>query len=82
MLKTNNNFGYTESPTCPPDKPLVYCIINPCQVTSCPAHPGAICIPDYCGGCNARFFDKAGNEVTKSCGELIFCSVVWSMCVL
>ena len=53
--------------TCPPDKPQVYCFVDPCQVTTCPAQPEARCVSDYCGGCNARFFDDEGNEVTKSC---------------
>ncbi len=59
-----------EPPTCPPDKPQFYCLVDPCQVTDCPAHPDATCTADYCGGCNARFYDSDGNEVTDTCGEL------------
>lgn len=57
------------TPTCPPDKPPVNCFANPCQVTSCPAHPEARCESDFCGGCNARFFDDQDKEVTDSCSE-------------
>lgn len=56
-------------PTCPPDKPRVNCFVDPCQFAKCPAHPNAKCVSDYCGGCNARFFD-GGKEVTDTCGEL------------
>ncbi|KAL5510211.1 hypothetical protein EMCRGX_G005719 [Ephydatia muelleri] len=54
-------------PKCPPNKPPVQCLVDPCTVNSCPAHPEATCVADYCGGCNARFFDRSGNEVTDSC---------------
>ena len=53
---------------CPPDKPLVNCFVDPCQFAKCSAHPKAKCSADYCGGCNARFFDSKGNKVTESCG--------------
>lgn len=57
-------------PTCPPDKPPVNCFVNPCQFAKCPAHPNARCVSDFCGGCNARFFED-GEEVTDTCGENI-----------
>ena len=63
------SFPTAPPPTCPPDKPRVYCFVDPCQVTTCPAHPEARCVSDFCGGCNARFFDDEGNEVTKSCSK-------------
>ncbi|CAH1270246.1 PEBP1 [Branchiostoma lanceolatum] len=50
-------------PTCPPDVEVVNCFANPCDVTSCPAHPDATCRSNYCGGCYAEFFDEEGNEV-------------------
>ena len=51
-------------PTCPPDKPLVNCLVDPCQFATC---TDATCVSDFCGGCNARFFDEDGNEVTDTC---------------
>ncbi|XP_064384618.1 kielin/chordin-like protein [Halichondria panicea] len=53
-------------PTCPPDKPLVFCFADPCMFATCPAHPDAVCVADYCGGCNARFF-IGKKEVTDTC---------------
>ncbi|XP_066290079.1 zonadhesin-like isoform X3 [Branchiostoma lanceolatum] len=50
-------------PTCPPDVEVVNCFANPCDVTSCPAHPDATCRSNYCGDCNAEFFDEEGNKV-------------------
>ncbi len=54
--------------TCPPDKPLVSCFADPCMFATCPAHPDAVCVADYCGGCNARFF-IGNNEVTATCSK-------------
>ncbi len=57
---------YLAGSPCPPDKPLVYCFADPCEVTTCPAFPNAKCVSDFCGGCNARFFE-GGKEVTENC---------------
>jgi len=67
--------------TCPDGTPLVYCFADPCQVNNCPAYPDATCISNYCGGCNAIFYDESGNEV--DCGvpgcpdgiDSVICSV-------
>ena len=45
---------------CPED--WVYCFVDPCLVTNCPAYPDAYCVADYCGGCYADFFVD-GEEV-------------------
>ncbi|XP_035663466.1 uncharacterized protein LOC118407154 [Branchiostoma floridae] len=45
---------------CPDDKPMARCMMDPCDVTSCSANPDATCVADYCGGCNANFFDRSG----------------------
>ena len=39
------------------------CKVNPCQVNRCPAYPDATCVPDYCGGCFAKFYSN-GHLVT------------------
>ncbi len=62
---------------CPPDKPLVNCFVDPCRFGKCPAHPTAVCRSDFCGGCNARFFDAKGNEVTDNCGTYASCMHAW-----
>ena len=45
---------------------VVNCLLNPCDVTECPAHPEAVCNADYCGGCHARFYNADGEDV--DCG--------------
>lgn len=52
----------------PPNKPIVNCFVDPCLFATCEAHPDANCVANFCGGCNAEFFDSTGNEVTDSCG--------------
>ena len=52
-------------PDCEDEKCVpVNCFVDPCSVASCPAVPGATCISNYCGGCNAIFVDPATSEVT------------------
>ena len=60
---------------CPPHKPLAKCIVDPCKVIKCHSHPDAICKANYCGGCNAIFFEK-GVEVTGRCGMLYYTYIV------
>ena len=45
---------------------LVQCARSPCSVQKCYAYPSATCINDYCGGCNAIFYDQNGVELTKA----------------
>ena len=59
---------YPFSHQCSPGVASVQCLVDPCQFASCENHPDAVCIADYCGGCNARFFLN-GNEVTDTSGE-------------
>ena len=42
----------------------VYCFQNPCLVESCPAYPNADCVPNYCDGCHADFYDANGQLIT------------------
>jgi len=48
---------------CPPGVDEVKCLIDPCSQSTCPANPKARCKADYCGGCNAKFYDKDDREV-------------------
>jgi hypothetical protein len=41
---------------CPDGKPMVACLLNPCQVSKCPNFPQAVCKANYCGGCFAKWF--------------------------
>ncbi|XP_070544252.1 SCO-spondin-like [Ptychodera flava] len=49
---------------CPVDKPVVRCLRNPCDDAVCVDHPDAKCRPNYCGGCNAEFYDEFNNKLT------------------
>jgi hypothetical protein len=57
-----NQCGITCSNTsCADGSEPVACVANPCDVETC---EGAVsCVADYCGGCNAIFFDASGNQV-------------------
>lgn len=48
---------------CPPGAPVAMCSGDPCDLASCPAHPSARCVPNFCGGCNAVFYDRKGKKV-------------------
>lgn len=39
------------------------CLVPDSESTQCKSSPEALCQPDYCGGCIARFFDIAGKEI-------------------
>ena len=69
-IASNYSFFIAPPPICPTDKPPVNCFVDPCQFAKCPAHANAKCVSDFCGGCNARFFED-DEEVTDTCGELI-----------
>ncbi|KAG2486792.1 hypothetical protein HYH03_014591 [Edaphochlamys debaryana] len=66
-------------PVCPTKK-TVYCFADPCQVSSCPAHPDAACYSSYCavarsyqgvpwGPCGALYLDSTGKAI-KDCYSL------------
>ena len=40
----------------------VNCFVDPCQVSRCDV-PGAECVSNYCGGCNAEWYDEMGTRV-------------------
>ncbi len=52
------------APEC--DDPVL-CSANPCDISTCPNIPDAKCVPNFCGGCNADYFDGDGNNVTDRC---------------
>jgi eight-cysteine-cluster-containing protein len=43
----------------------VLCFANPCDVTAA-CDEAARCEANYCGGCNAEFYDEAGNAVCQA----------------
>eukprot|EP00667_Euglena_gracilis_P028673 EG_transcript_36882 len=56
-----------EPPQCSGDCTPVACLVNPCSVSRCDAHPAATCQADYCHGCTARWSLPAGEPV--DCAE-------------
>ena len=48
---------------CPEGIEEFVCLTAPCTVNTCTAHPDATCRDNYCGGCNAEFYDANGNKV-------------------
>ena len=55
--------------SCDPDTERFNCLVDPCDNAYCPNLPDANCLPDYCGGCSARFYDTFGVEVTDTCSK-------------
>ncbi len=43
----------------------VQCFVDPCNVSSCGVS-GAECQANYCGGCNAEWYDEGGSRVCES----------------
>ncbi|XP_072040249.1 uncharacterized protein [Amphiura filiformis] len=55
---------------CPAGVPVVRCVADPCTVTSCTKYPDVTCQANYCGGCNAEFYDTNGIKLTpEQCEE-------------
>lgn len=72
------DFECIESRPCPEGSHYFTNCSNPCLVpdsesTQCKSSPEALCQPDYCGGCIARFFDIAGKEIHCEEEEGLIC---------
>ena len=50
--------------TCADGSQPVQCFVDPCQVA--PACDEGECVANYCGGCNAEFYDDAGYAVCEA----------------
>ena len=50
------------------------CLVDPCDYAYCPNFPEANCLPDYCGGYSARFYDIFGVEVADRCSKECTCT--------
>jgi len=62
---SDNQCGVTCGDSCPAEQPQVECLVSPCSVLSCSDEVES-CVDQYCGGCNALAFDKAGNQVCQT----------------
>lgn len=51
-----------DSCACNDGNPSVNCFVDPCQVATCDV-AGASCRSNYCGGCNAEWYDASGARV-------------------
>ena len=56
------------SATCPNCVVPLDCSSDICEAKTCPNHPKALCVINYCGSCEPRFF-VGKEEVTASCLE-------------
>lgn len=52
--------------SCPRGTPTVNCFVDPCMATSCPGVKDAKCVANYCGGCNALWYNPAGGLLTAA----------------
>ena len=65
--------------TCLDGTPMVSCFSDPCG--ECRNYPNARCEANYCGGCNAVYYDERGNNVTDLCGTATTCKdIIFSVC--
>lgn len=60
-----------DSCACTNGKPPVNCFVDPCQVAGCPSGE---CESNYCGGCNAEFYDANGYETCNACNSNADCA--------
>ena len=56
--------------SCPPDKPPIYCLINPCDHQNCSNFPDAQCVLDNCGQCQGKFIINE-TDVTDQCRKFL-----------
>lgn len=45
---------------CSNGKPFVNCLVDPCSVSKPPCKEAKKCVSNFCGGCNAEWFDSKG----------------------
>jgi hypothetical protein len=60
---SSSSSSSSSSNACPPGKPQVMCLVDPCRSKTCGA--GHTCVSNYCGGCNAEC-----QPAVKAAGEL------------
>jgi len=77
-FKTDENgCEICECNECAKGVPFVQCFAQPCSFQETECKEAASCSDDYCGGCNAHYFDAAGNEICKKCPDImcaLFCA--------
>ncbi|XP_071941275.1 uncharacterized protein [Antedon mediterranea] len=74
ILLATGTVGAAKS-LCPKGVDVVACLIDPCMFATCPADSAnAQCRSNYCGGCNAVFYDSNGVEVNCAVCPQIRCA--------
>lgn len=58
--------------TCNDGTDPVNCLVDPCENSTCDVE-GARCAANYCGGCNAEWFDPSGARVCLDAGDAGVC---------
>jgi len=56
---------------CPLGVPMAMCSDDPCKITSCTSNKDAVCKANFCGGCNAVFYNKDGSKASCSDSDVI-----------
>jgi len=59
----------------------VDCFADPCADAQCVGQGEVKCVADYCGGCNARFYNGDGVEVTESCMDCRLVDCAEPLCI-
>lgn len=64
---TSLYFYFNVSATnCPTGENVVKCLLDPCDGATCASNPeDTTCVSNYCGGCNAVFYDYDGENVVN-----------------
>jgi Tissue inhibitor of metalloproteinase len=52
----------TGAMSCADGSQPLFCFVDPCTTATC-GDPTAVCEANYCGGCNAEFYDPSGDMV-------------------
>ena len=66
----NTELGTTQctpDQTCPPGAPVVQCLTSPCKNADCPGVPEAVCVDNFCGGCNFNHYLNGRRISNKDC---------------
>lgn len=63
-----------QTAVCPNCTLPVQCLADPCNGAICRSSPSATCVVDNCAGCEARFVNSTGHDISSTCNEFLPCS--------
>jgi hypothetical protein len=61
-----------EACKCGDGSEFVECFADPCQTTTC--SDASSCVANYCGGCNAEFYNQNGEPICTACTQNSDCA--------